>query len=97
MVLAKEASTEDGRVLCGPGTELTAEIIDRLARSGISAVSVEGHPVKLPGEKSLSQRIKDLDARFAKVKDDAVLNALMKLIAEHWIEKEKGTDKTGNG
>ncbi len=91
MVTAREITTEDGKILCGPGVELTGELIDRLSRTGIASVVVEGHPLRLPGEKSLRQKIKELDMRFSRVKDDPVLRALMKLIAEHWIEKEKGS------
>lgn len=89
MVLAKEVS-RDGKVLCGPGIGLTAEIIDRLARVGVTSVTVEGHPVKLPGEKSLRERLGDLEARFSRVHDDPVLLALMKIIAQHWIDAERG-------
>jgi len=86
MILKKEALTEDGKVLCGAGTTLTAEIIERLERSGIESITVKGHPVVLPGEKGIKERLKDLEARFERVMDDPVQRALMKLIAEYWID-----------
>ena len=86
MVLKKEAVTEDGKILCGAGTKLTPEVIDRLERSGIESIIVKGHPVKLPGEKGIKERLKDLESRFDRVMDDPVQRALMKLIAEYWIE-----------
>jgi len=89
MKLAKDVQTEDGKILCGAGTSIGQELIDRFSRMGIAAITVEGRPVKLPGEKNLSEKIKELDARFSRVRDDPVLKALMKLIAEHWIEEEK--------
>ncbi len=86
MELAKGAVTEDGKVLCGEGTTLTMAVISRLEKSGVGAITVKGHPVRLPGEKGLKERIKDLEERFLKVKDDPVERALMRLIAEYWVE-----------
>ena len=86
MILKKEALTEDGKVLCGADTTLTREIIERLERSGVESITVKGHPVRLPGEKGLKERLKDLEARFERVMDDPVERALMKLIAEYWID-----------
>ncbi len=86
MVLKKEALTEDGNVLCGAGTTLTQEIIERLERSGVESITVKGHPVRLPGEKDIKERLKELEERFRRVMDDPVERALMKLIAEYWIE-----------
>ncbi len=95
MVVAREVAGKDGKVLCGAGIELTGDLIQRLSRTGISSVVVEGHPVSLPGEKGLKERLRELDARFSRVKEDPVLRALMKLIAEHWIEKERGPASGG--
>ncbi|MDA8162088.1 MAG: hypothetical protein M0022_04165 [Desulfobacteraceae bacterium] len=89
MVLAKAVKTEDGKVLCGPGVELTAELINRLSKSGIHVAIVKGHPIHMPDEKSLAELIKELEARFERVKDDPVLRALMRVIAEHMIEQSK--------
>ncbi len=92
MKLAKEASTPEGQVLCGPGTMLTETLLLRLAKAGIHTVTVEGHPVRMPGEKSLNQRLNELHERFTRVKEDPVLRALERLIAEFWIVQEKGKD-----
>ncbi|MGQ9499390.1 MAG: hypothetical protein ACUVQ6_03350 [Dissulfurimicrobium sp.] len=89
MVLAKAIKTEDGKVLCGSGVELTAELINRLSKSGVHMVVVKGHPVQMPNEKPLVEMIKELEERFSKVKDDPILRALMRLIAEHMIEQAK--------
>ena len=92
MVLAKEAVTPEGQVLCGAGTALTDEIITRLSRQEVLTLTVEGHPVQLPGEKSLAQRLKELDHRFSKVNKDPVLRALKTLIGEYWVVQEKGEE-----
>ena len=102
MKLEKEAITPEGQVLCGAGTELTAELVLRLEKQGVSVLTVEGHPVTLPGEKSLNERLRDLEYRFSKVNKDPVLKAVKKLIAELWIVQEKGEEalefiKSGKG
>ena len=92
MILAKEAVTPEGQVLCGAGTTLSQEILARLAKQEVLTLTVEGHPVSMPGEKTLPEKLKELDLRFSKVKDDPVLRALKTLIAEFWIIQEKGED-----
>lgn len=88
MVIAKEVRTADQTVLCGCGTQLSQEIIERLRRADITSVVVKGRPVQLPGEKPLRERLLELQHRFWRVKGDPVLNALMKLIAEQWMAEE---------
>ncbi len=83
MVLAKEVVDEAGRVLCGPGTELSQRLIDRLAKMGVAFVVVEGHPVEIPGEKSLEEKLADLEVAFQKVEGDPVLMMLKEVIKEH--------------
>ena len=92
MKLEKEAITPEGQVLCGAGTELTAELIVRLEKQGVAVLTVVGRPVVLPGEKSLNERLRELEYRFSKVNRDPVLKAIKKLIAEMWIVQEKGAD-----
>ena len=70
MKLEKEAVTPEGQVLCGTGTELTAELISRLSKQGVATLMVQGHPVVLPGEKTLTERLKDMEYRFSKVNQD---------------------------
>ncbi len=92
MKLEKEAVTPDGQVLCGADSELTAELIARLKKQGVTVLTVQGRPVVLPGDKSLGQRLKELEFRFSKVNDDPVLKAIKRLIAEFWIVQEKGPE-----
>lgn len=92
MKLAKEAATPEGQVLCGAGVKLSEDLIARLIKQGVIVLTVEGHPVKLPGEKKLSERIKDLDSRFEPVRSNPVLKALKTMIAEFWIEQELGAE-----
>ena len=92
MKLEKEAVTPEGQVLCGPDSELTAELIERLKKQGVTVLTVQGRPVVLPGDKSLGTRLKELEHRFSKVNNDPVLKAIKKLIAKFWIVQEKGPE-----
>lgn len=78
MVLAKDVETEEGRVLCGKGTELDQNLIDRLVRMEISSITVEGHPVVMGDEKSLEEELRELELRFSKVTQIPPLMYLMK-------------------
>jgi len=89
MKLAKDAVTGDNKILCGEGMILTQDIIERLNRMSIGAVVVEGHPVIMPGEKTIKEKLSDLEIRFSRVKNNPVLRAIMKIIAEHYINEEK--------
>ncbi len=58
MVLAKEVRKEDDEIsppICGKGIVLTESLLSRLERMGIQALSVEGHPVKMEGDKSVDE------------------------------------------
>lgn len=89
MKLAKDALSADNKVLCGAGVTLTDEIIERLKKMNVSVIVVEGHPVKFENEKSVREKLVELEMRFSRVKHHPVLRAIMKIIAEHYIEEEK--------
>ncbi|MFH1147159.1 MAG: hypothetical protein V1736_05565 [Pseudomonadota bacterium] len=88
MVLARDVVREDGMVLCGKGTQLTENIIDRLRRMNLSAVTVEGRPVEQQNEKTLDQELAELEDRFSLRSNDPVLmnikRILKELIAASW-------------
>ena len=85
MVLARDVETPQGRVLCGKGTNLTAELVERLKRMEITHIAVEGHPVNIEGEKSLQEELEELDRRFSRVEDTPPLMYLKKRIREQLI------------
>ena len=76
MKLAKAVDNERGMTLCGAGTALTEEIIDRLSRMEVARITVEGHPIHTGREKSLKQRLDELDARFIKVAGDPLMEKI---------------------
>jgi hypothetical protein len=87
MKLAKVVKNKRGMVLCSAGTELNEDIIARLSRMEIDRITVEGHPVdSVESEKSLDQRIGELNNRFKHVAGDALMkkiqNVLLKLLKE---------------
>ncbi|MFC1524097.1 hypothetical protein ACFL6N_04830 [Thermodesulfobacteriota bacterium] len=86
MVLARDVMTEEGRVLCGKGTVMSANLIERLLKMEINHIAVEGHPVEVEGEKSLEEEIADLELRFSKVEDTPPLMYIMKRFKERMIK-----------
>lgn len=93
MVLAREVITPEGRTLCGQGTELSAAIIARFLKMEIPYISVEGHPVKVEGEKSLKEQLRDVESRFSKVSHVPPLmflkNKIMKRLVASMQEEGK--------
>ncbi len=67
MILAQDVMVSEDRILCGKGTVLTAALLARLIKMDIMHVTVEGHPVDVPGEKSLKAELRDIEARFSLV------------------------------
>ncbi|MBI5633511.1 MAG: hypothetical protein HZA15_08555 [Nitrospirae bacterium] len=88
MVLAKEIKTDDNPAsppICGKGVTLTASLINRLAGMGVQSVVVEGHPVRLEGEKTLAETLEILDKRFAKVSGDQLMQRLREIYRKQII------------
>ena len=86
MKLATLVNNKRGMPLCSAGTELTENIIARLSNMGVKRITVEGHPVDTEDrEKSLSQQIDELHARFKYVEGDP----LMRKIKEIFLERLK--------
>jgi hypothetical protein len=86
MTLAKDVMTPEDRVLCGKGTVLTNALIDRLAKMDIMHVAVEGHPVKVPGEKTLKEELHDIEARFSLVTKVPPLMFVKKRLMQKMID-----------
>jgi hypothetical protein len=82
MKLAKPVMNERGMTLCGAGTELNEDTIERLARMEVKRITVEGHPVDTgQEEKSLDQQLDALDARFRKVENDPLMKKIKGMIS----------------
>ena len=89
MVLAQDVLTPEGRVLCGKGTELTANLLDRLEKMDIIKVTVEGHPVSIPGEKSVKEELRDIEERFSKVTKVPPLMYIKKRLMQRLVDSRK--------
>ena len=85
MTLAKDVETEEGRVLCGKGTELSGCLVERLKKMDVSHVTVEGHPVEDENEKSLEQELFEIQRRFSRVKHIPPLVHLKKRLMERAV------------
>lgn len=82
----EEVVDANGRVLCGKGVGLTADHIKRFEEFGVTFVTVEGNPVKLPWEKELEEELKELEKRFEGITDENLLE-IKRLFKEFLIEK----------
>lgn len=90
MVLAKPILNDSGMALCAEGTELTASIIERLIKINITHVTLRGNPVDLGIEiKSKEQKVKELHARFEKVKDDPLMDRIKTSIEKAILSQEE--------
>ena len=88
MKVAKPVANDRGIVLCGPGSELTEEMITRLSDMGIKRITVEGHPVDTgDSEKSLGQQTDELHARFRKVEGNPLMRKIKNIFLEGLKER----------
>lgn len=86
MVLAKDVLTPDGRVLCGKETVLTSSLIARFEKMDIAQITVEGHPIHIPGEKSLKEELREIDERFSDVTSVPPLMYIKKRIIKKMMD-----------
>ena len=86
MILAKDVMTAENRVLCGKGTTLTPTLIERFHKMDIVQLTVEGHPISFPGEKTLQEELQDIESRFSEVNKVPPLAYLKKRIMKKLIE-----------
>jgi hypothetical protein len=88
MALAKDvvrAENPNGPPICGKGVELTETLIERLRNMGIQSVTVDGHPVRMEGDKTLDELLEDLDRRFRRVAGDPLSDALKEIYRNRMI------------
>jgi hypothetical protein len=92
MILAKPVTNEQGMPLCAEGTELSANLIDRLKKMNVSTLTLMGHPVDLgEAEKTPQEKLQDMAARFSRVEGDPIMDKLRDAIASA-IASEGGED-----
>jgi hypothetical protein len=85
MVLAKPVVNEKGQTLVAEKTEITETLIGRLERFNISRITVEGHPVDMPGQKPPDPaKIRlEIDRAFIRIKDDPTMDRLREIVLRH--------------
>ncbi len=86
MALAKDVMTAENRVLCGKGTVLTSTLIARFLKMDIVQLTVEGHPLSAPGEKTLQEELQEIEGRFSEVNKVPPLAYLKKRIMKKLVE-----------
>ncbi|MFV0347052.1 MAG: hypothetical protein ACK5JO_00595 [Halodesulfovibrio sp.] len=87
MTLAKAVVREDGITLVGEGVELSESLIARFEQSGISTITVKGHPVLLdglPGSTDYGKRAERLDQLFRKHTDNTFMMTLKKVLSQYF-------------
>lgn len=77
MILAKPVTNEKGMPLCAEGTELNANLIERMKKMNVQTLVLKGHPVDLGDrEKSTDERLQEIKARFAHLEGDPIMDRL---------------------
>jgi len=97
MVLARDVRKDEDDVsppICGRGIPLSEALIARLEKMGIQAVTVEGKPVIMEGDKTPDEMIALLDRRFSRVMDDPLMAGLKEIYRE-LIPKPTGAPDAG--
>jgi hypothetical protein len=96
MVCAKAVVNDKGMTLCAEGTELSAAMIERLKRMGISSLVVKGTPIDtgVP-PKTKEELLAEMQARFVPTAGDAIMDRLKesigKAILSAQTEEEEGS------
>ncbi|HHO75072.1 MAG TPA: hypothetical protein ENN05_01430 [Deltaproteobacteria bacterium] len=95
MILAKPVTNEKGMPLCAEGTELSANLIERLKKMDVNTLTLKGHPIDLgTQEKTSEEKIQDMKARFSRVEGDPIMeklkDAIASAIASGGMEEEAG-------
>ncbi len=101
MVLARAVMNDKGMALCAEGTELNAIILERLKKMNVESLVVKGHPVDLGDEKTLEQKIAEMEYRFSPVKGDPIMEelkaAVLSALEAQGREEETTPGETDHG
>jgi hypothetical protein len=100
MILARDVFRSESAIgipICGKNTELTDSLIARLENLKIQSVCVKEHPVREEGDRSLDSILRNLDSRFARVRQDPLTAKLHDIYADYLKRSmgESGGRKTG--
>ncbi len=97
MVLARDIFRDDngGPPICGKGITLTDSLIERLKRMGVQTIVVEGHPVRMTGDKNPEEILDALDFRFRKAADDPLTEKLKKIYRQYLIKAFELGEESG--
>ena len=80
MKLLKPVRNRSGMVLLGEGTELTAELIEKVRDMDADSISIQGiSPPSTPKEEILSA----LDRRFKSIEEEPYMGVIKRALKEH--------------
>lgn len=94
MLLTQDAHTFKGQLLLRAGVTLTERQIETLRAWGIAEVDVEGHEEptlddledQLAADQALKAANAALDARFAAVRDDPLMDEILRIAKKQLLE-----------
>lgn len=76
----KPVTNRSGMVLLGEGTELTAELIEKIKGMDVDSISIQGaSQPAMPKEEALS----GLDRRFKPVEEKPFMDVIKKVLRQH--------------
>jgi hypothetical protein len=95
MVLAESVSTFRGRLLLPAGTTLTDKHIEKLKAWGVSEAEIEGHDdpsmeeldASMASAPDLAAACAALEHRFANVKDDSLMQQILKIAKQQLLAR----------
>ncbi len=94
MILAKPVNNEKGMTLCAVGTELTANIIEKLKKMDVRVVTLKGHPVDMGiQEITPEEKISKIEDKFSVFKDNAIMDRLKEAIEKAVLAEDTEEDE----
>jgi hypothetical protein len=89
MVLAKPVTRENGMVLVGAGTTLTAALISKLENMGVEQIVVEGDAQGMDGggAEALAKKQERLEYLFRNFVEDKYMQRVKRVVTEYYAHK----------
>ena len=85
--MARPVVTANKVTLCGRGTRLTEQLIQRLTLRGIKRIFVQGHPFPARSQAPIDERIRELRMRFSRVGDVPLMARIERAIEAEMVRR----------
>jgi hypothetical protein len=87
--LARDVRDGTGAIVCCAGDRLSWQMVRTLRCRDVDSVHVLRAPNRT-GNQTVTERLAELDRKFAHIQDDPIMSALKDIIAERIREKSRG-------